>query len=130
MANFNNCMLIGNLTGDPELRYTPGGAAVADLRLAVNRKWTTKDGESQEEVLFIDVTVWNRVAENCCKFLAKGRSVFVNGYLKMENWEDKTTGDKRSRIKVVADNVQFLGSPKDGGGEADSDGRGPSPRSA
>ncbi len=118
MANVNKVFLIGNLTRDPELRYTPNGTAVADLGLAVNRFYTTKDGDRREETLFIDVTVWNRQAENCCQYLKKGRPVHVEGYLRMDSWDDKTTGEKRSKIKVEAETVQFLGSRRDemGGG--------------
>lgn len=106
MANLNKVFLIGNLTADPELRHLPNGTPVADLRMAINRSWTSKDGERREETLYIDVTVWDRVAENCVKSLKRGRPIHVEGYLKMETWE--SNGEKRSRIKVVADNVQFL----------------------
>jgi single-strand DNA-binding protein len=111
MANLNKVFLIGNLTADPELRYAPSGSAVTDLRLAINRFWSGKDGERREETLFIDVTVWDRMAENCGKFLRKGRSVHVEGYLRMESWETPQ-GEKRSKIKVVAESVQFLGGPE------------------
>jgi len=116
MASVNKVFLIGNLTRDPELRYTPNGAAVADLGLAVNRFYTTKDGDRREETLFIDVTVWNRQAENCCQYLRKGRPVHVEGFLKMDSWDDKTTGEKRTKIKVEADRVQFLDSRRDDAG--------------
>ena len=115
-ASLNKVFLIGNLTRDPELRYTPGGAPVADLGLAINRVYTTKDGDRREEVTFIDVTTWNRQAENCCQYLKKGRPVHVEGYLKMDTWQDKTTGEKRSKIKVEAENVQFLGGRDEAGG--------------
>ena len=124
MANLNQVFLMGRLTRDPELRYTPSGVAVADLGLAINRTYTTKDGERREEVLFIDVTVWNRQAENCCQYLKKGRQVHVEGHLKMESWDDKTTGEKRTKIKVEADRVQFLASRRDdaaGGGGSGGD---------
>lgn len=119
MANVNKVFLIGNLTRDPELRYTPGGAAVADLGIAVNRIYTTKEGERREEVTFVDVTVWNRTAENCCQYLKKGRPVHIEGYLKMDSWEDKNSGEKRSKLKVEAETVQFLGGRRDeeGGGD-------------
>ena len=116
MASVNKVFLIGNLTRDPELRYTPSGAPVVDLGLAVNRVYNTKDGERREETLFVDVTVWNRQAENCCQYLKKGRPVHVEGFLKMDSWDDKTTGEKRSKIKVEADRVQFLDSRRDEGG--------------
>ncbi len=108
MADLNKVFLIGRLAQDPELRYTPGGAAVTDLRVATSRVYTTKDGDRREEPLFIDVTVWNRQAENCCQYLAKGRQVHIEGYLKMDSWDDKTTGEKRTKIKVEAERVQFL----------------------
>jgi single-strand DNA-binding protein len=121
MASFNKVFLIGNLTRDPELRYTPSGAAVANLGLAVNRYYNTKDGERREEVTFIDVTVWNRQAENCCQYLKKGRPVHVEGFLKMDSWDDKTTGEKKTKLKVEAESVQFLDSRGggDSGGETD-----------
>jgi single-strand DNA-binding protein len=115
MASLNKVFLLGHLTRDPELRNTPNGAPVCDLGVAVNRTWMTKDGEKKEEVAFIDVTVWNRQADNCAKYLAKGRQVHVEGYLKMDSWQDKTTGEKRSKLKVEAEHVQFLGGPQQGG---------------
>ncbi len=120
MASVNKTFLLGNLTRDPELRHTPGGAAVCDLGLAVNRVWFNKAGEKQEEVLFVDVTVWNKTAENCARFLSKGKPVHVEGHMKLETWEDKTSGEKKSKIKVEADAVQFLndGKPRDGVDEA------------
>jgi single-strand DNA-binding protein len=118
MASVNKVFLIGNLTRDPELRYTPNGAAVTDLGLAVNRVYNTKDGDRREETLFIDVTVWNRQAENCCQYLRKGRPVHVEGFLKMDSWDDKATGEKRTKIKVEADRVQFLDSRRDDAGGA------------
>jgi single-strand DNA-binding protein len=122
MPQLNKVFLMGNLTRDPELRYTSSGVAVTDLRLATSRTWTGKDGERKEETLFIDVTVWNRQAENCCQYLKKGRPVHVEGYLKSESWEDKTTGKTQSKIKVEAERVQFLdGRRDDSGGSHSSD---------
>ncbi len=121
MAQLNKVFLMGNLTRDPELRYTPSGSAVTDLGLAVNRSWTGKDGERKEDTLFIDVTVWDRQAENCCQYLKKGRAIHVEGSLKMESWDDKTTGEKRSKIKVLADRVQFLDSRRDEAGTVEGD---------
>jgi single-strand DNA-binding protein len=121
MANVNKVFLIGNITRDPELRYTPGGAPVTDLGVAVNRYFNTKDGERREETLFIDVTVWNRQAENCCQFLRKGQPVHIEGYLRMDTWDDRNTGEKRSKIKIEAENVQFLGGRRDAGGAPDED---------
>ncbi|CAN5916525.1 single-stranded DNA-binding protein [soil metagenome] len=109
MADLNKVFLIGRLTQDPILRRTPStGSAVSDLRLATSRVYTTRDGQRKEDQLYIDVTVWNRQAENCCEYLKKGSQVHVEGHLRMETWEDKNTGDKRSKIKVEADRVQFL----------------------
>lgn len=109
MANLNRVLLIGRLTRTPELRYTPGGTPVTDLGLALNRSYTSQSGERREETCFIDVVVWGRQAENCHKYLSKGRQVFVEGRLKMDVWEKD--GQRRSKIQVVADNVQFLDSP-------------------
>lgn len=116
MADLNKVFLMGRLTFDPELRYTPSGAAVTDLRMATSRTWTGKDGDRKEETLFIDVTVWDRQAENCCQYLRKGSGVHIEGALKMDTWDDKTTGEKRSKIRVSADRVQFLDRRSDGGG--------------
>jgi single-strand DNA-binding protein len=121
MAELNRVLLIGNLTQDPELRYTPSQVAVSDLRLAVNRSWSSKDGERREDTVFLDVTVWNRQAENCCQFLRKGSPVFVEGYLRMDSWDDKTTGEKRTKIKVEAERVQFLGRPREEAGTGPAD---------
>ena len=110
MASYNKVLLMGNLTKDPELRYTPQGTAVANLRLAVNRKYRNKDQELKEEVCFITAVVWNKQAETCNQYLHKGSSVFVEGRLQSRNWEDNT-GSKRSVIEVRAERVQFMGSP-------------------
>ena len=125
MANLNKVMLMGNLTQDPELRHTPSGTAVTDLRLAVNRVWFDKQtSEKKEETVFIDVTLWDRTAENACQYLSKGRPVFVEGRLKMDEWNDKESGQKRSKISVTAENVQFLGGRSEGGGGGGGDGGG------
>ncbi len=108
MANLNKVFLIGNLTRDPELRYTPGGTAVANLGLAVNRKFKDSSGELKEEVCFLTVTVWDKQAEACCQYLQKGRPVFVEGVLQSRFWET-AEGQKRSAIDVRAERVQFLG---------------------
>jgi len=110
MASYNKVLLMGNLTKDPELRYTPQGTAVANLRLAVNRKYRTKDQELKEEVCFITAVVWNKQAETCNQYLHKGSSLFVEGRLQSRSWEDNT-GAKRSVIEVRAERVQFMGSP-------------------
>jgi len=131
MAALNKVFLMGNLTFDPELRYTPSGSTVTDLRMATSRIWTGKDGERKEETLFIDVTVWERQAENCCQYLKKGSQVHIEGSLKMDTWDDKTTGEKRSKIKVQADRVQFLDRRGDaGGGTSDPDFNAPPAREA
>ena len=114
MASYNKVLLMGNLTRDPEVRYTPKGTALANLGLAVNRVWTTESGEQKEEVTFIDIEVWGRQAETAGQYLAKGRPVFVEGRLKLDSWEDKESGQKRNKLKVVAERVQFLGAPRGG----------------
>lgn len=117
VPDFNKTLLMGRLTSDPELRRINSGTAVTELRMAVNKNWKGKDGEKREEVLYVDVTVWDRLAEICCQYLTKGSAVFVEGSLKMDTWDDKTTGEKRSKIKVNGETVQFLDSkPRDGGG--------------
>jgi single-strand DNA-binding protein len=112
MANLNSVHLIGNLTRDPEVRYTPKGTAVCDISIAINRMLPPEQegGERREEVTYVDVTLWGRTAENAGQYLAKGRNVFVDGRLALETWEDKQSGQKRSRLKVVAESLQFLGS--------------------
>ncbi|MCL2001190.1 MAG: single-stranded DNA-binding protein, partial [Planctomycetes bacterium] len=110
MAGFNKVILIGNLTRDPELRYTPQGTAVADLRLAITTVRGRSGSERKEETLYIDCTVWDRQAETCSEYLSKGRPVLVEGRLIEDQWQDKETGERRSRVKVYVQNVQFLGS--------------------
>ncbi|MGA2775615.1 MAG: single-stranded DNA-binding protein [Candidatus Omnitrophota bacterium] len=110
MASFNRVFLMGNLTKDPELRYTPQGTAVANLRLAVNRRFKAKTGELKEEVCFITAVVWNKQAETCNQYLHKGSPVFIEGRLQSRSWED-ASGQKKSVIEVRAERVQFLGSP-------------------
>lgn len=115
MANLNKVMIIGNLTADPEQKTTPRGNAVTELRLAVNRVSSgPNEGERREETTFLDVTCWNRLAEIAGQYLAKGRPVFIEGRLQQDTWEDKQTGQRRSRIRIVAENLQLLGS-RDGG---------------
>jgi len=108
MANLNKVFLIGNLTRDPELRYTPAGVAVANLGLAVNRRFRDKTGELKEDVCFLTVTVWDKQAEACCQYLQKGSPIFVEGVLQSRTWETND-GQKRSTIDVRAERVQFLG---------------------
>ncbi len=108
MANLNKVFLIGNLTRAPELRYTPTGVAVANLGLAVNRRFRDKTGELKEDVCFLTVTVWDKQAEACCQYLQKGSPIFVEGVLQSRSWETND-GQKRSTIDVRAERVQFLG---------------------
>ena len=127
MASYNKVMLIGNLTRDPEVRYTPKGSAVCDIGLAVNRVYSSESGEKVEEVTFVDVVLWGKTAELAGKYLHKGRPVFIEGRLQMDSWEDKQTGQKRTRMRVVGEQMQFLGSPGGdrapaGGGGGDEEG--------
>jgi single-strand DNA-binding protein len=114
MANLNKVQLIGNITRDPEVKYTPKGSAVTDLGLAINRFYTTETGEKREEVTFVDVTLWGRQAEIAGEYCKKGRSVYIEGRLQLDSWEDKATGQKRNKLRVVGDSMQLLG-PKPGG---------------
>jgi single-strand DNA-binding protein len=117
MASFNKVILMGNLTRDPEVRYTTGGTAVCDITLAINHNYTDKrSNERREEVSFIDITLWGRTAEIAGEYLAKGRPALIEGRLQMDKWDDKETGQKRSKLKVVADSMQLLGGRGDGGG--------------
>jgi single-strand DNA-binding protein len=110
MANFNKVLLVGNLTKDPELRYTPQGTAVVNLRLATNRRFKDRNGEQKEEACFVTVVVWNKQAETCNQYLRKGRSVLIEGRLQSRSWED-SSGQKRNVLEVRAERVQFLGAP-------------------
>ena len=111
MSNLNKVLLMGNLTRDPEVRFTPKGTAVGDLSIAVNRK--VKDGDNwKDETTFVDITAWGSTAENAQKYLTKGRGIFVEGRLQIDTWEDKRSGQKRSKLKVVAESIQFLPSGK------------------
>ncbi len=108
MASLNKVFLLGNLTRDPDLRYLPSGAGVCELGLAVNRRYTNSNGESIEEPCFVDVVVWGKSADNCKQYLQKGSQVMVEGRLHFEQWEDRNGGGKRSRLRVVAEQVQFM----------------------
>ena len=126
MANLNKVFLMGNLTRDPELRYTPSGMAVASFGLAVNHRWKDKtSGEMREEVTFVDLDAWGKQAELAGQYLAKGRPLFVEGRLKLDQWEDRETKQKRSKLKVVCERFQFLGTREGGPG-----GGGPPPKPA
>jgi single-strand DNA-binding protein len=125
MASFNKVILLGNLTRDPEVRYTPKGTAVTDLGLAVNRTYTADNGEKREEVTFVDVTFWGRTAEVAGEYLKKGRPVFIEGRLQLDSWDDKQSGQKRTKLKVIGENMQMLGAPRgggSGGGDEESSG--------
>lgn len=118
MANVNKVILIGNITRDPEIRHTPKGTAVTDLGIAVNRIYSSEQGEKREETTFVDVTLWGRQAELAGEYLSKGRPVYIEGRLQMDSWEDKASGQKRSKLKVVGETMQFLGGRGDGGGNS------------
>jgi single-strand DNA-binding protein len=109
MSNLNRVMLIGNLTRDPELRTVQTGTHVCDLGIAINRSWTDPDGQKREEVTFLDITFWGRIAENAAKFLSKGRSVYVEGRLQLDTWQDAQSGQERTKLKIVGERLQFLG---------------------
>jgi len=117
MASYNKVILVGNLTRDPQVKYTPSGTAVAEIGLAVNRYWFDKQTNSRrEETTFVDVTLWGREAEVAGEYLAKGRPVLIEGRLQLDTWDDKTTGQKRSKLHVVGERMQMLGTRGDGGG--------------
>ncbi len=122
MASFNKVLLMGNLTRDPEVRYTAKGTAVCDLGLAVNRTYTADNGERREETTFVDVTLWGKTAELAGQYLSKGRPVFIEGRLKFETWDDKTSGQKRSKLSVIGENMQFIGAPRSGDTDSASGG--------
>ncbi|MCB9530347.1 MAG: single-stranded DNA-binding protein [Myxococcales bacterium] len=126
MASVNKVILIGNLGADPELRTTAGGQAVCELRLATNERWTDKSGATQERTEWHRVVVWGRSAENAAKYLAKGRSAYVEGRLQTREWTDKD-GNKRYTTEIVADRLQFIGGRDGGGGGGRYDGP-PPPR--
>ncbi|SRR5579862_1713306 len=128
MANLNKVMLMGNLTRDPEVRYTPKGTAVAEIGMAINRYYSAENGEKREETTFVDVTLWGRQAEIAGEYLKKGRPVFIEGRLQLDSWDDKQSGQKRSKLKVVADGLQLIGAkPGMGGGSEAGESGGPPP---
>jgi single-strand DNA-binding protein len=120
MANFNKVILAGNLTRDPEMRYTPKGTAVVKIGLAVNRSWKTETGETKEEVTFVDVDAFGRTAEVISQYLKKGRPILMEGRLRYETWDDKQTNQKRSKLGVVMESFQFLDSGNRGETGAES----------
>ncbi|MBQ4107466.1 MAG: single-stranded DNA-binding protein [Lentisphaeria bacterium] len=115
MASLNKVFLMGNLTRDPDLRTTPSGASVCEFGLAVNRRFTV-NGSERDETCFVDITVWSKAAENCKRFLEKGSPVLIEGRLQLDQWDDREGGGKRSKLRVVAEQVQFLNSRRDGEG--------------
>jgi single-strand DNA-binding protein len=117
MASFNRVILAGNLTRDPELRYTPKGTAIARLGIACNRKWKSETGELREEVTFVDVDAFGKQAETIGQYLKKGRPILIEGRLRLDQWEDKQSGQKKSKLGVVLESFQFLDS---GGGRGES----------
>jgi single-strand DNA-binding protein len=121
MVSLNKVFLAGNLTRAPELRYTPGGTAVAQFGVAVNRKFKNRDGQLQEEATFVDLEVWGRQAETASEYLGKGSPVLIEGRLKLDSWESKQTGEKRSKLRVVGERVQFLGGRRDRSGSQGQD---------
>jgi single-strand DNA-binding protein len=130
VASFNKVILVGNLTRDPQVRYTPSGTAVTDIGLAVNRQWFDKQTNSKkEETTFIDVTLWGRTAEVAGEYLSKGRPVLIEGRLSLDQWDDKESGQKRSKLKVVGENMTMLGSRGEGGGGGGSAPRQSAPQS-
>ena len=131
MPNLNKVMLMGNLTRDPEIKYTPKGTAIANFGIAVNRTYTPEGGEKREEVTFIDLEAFGRTAEVIGEYLKKGRPIFIEGRLKLDQWDDKTTGKKTSKLRVVVESFEFLGS-REGGGGGEGGGGAPSgePRSS
>jgi len=110
MANFNKVIIAGNLTRDVELKYTPKGTAVAKLGIAINRSWTGDDGQKREDVTFVDVDAFGKQAETLAKYIKKGRSILIEGRLKLDQWDDKQTGQKKSRLGVLLESFSFLDS--------------------
>jgi len=116
MASYNKVILMGNLTRDPELRVTPKGTAICQLGLAVNRQFKDESGASRDETTFVDIEAWGRQAETIAKYCTKGKPLFIEGRLKLDSWDDKTTGQKRSKLKIVLENFQFVGAREGGSG--------------
>lgn len=115
MASFNKVILVGNLTRDPQVKYTTGGTAVTEIGLAVNRRWLDKQSNQwKDETTFVDVTLWGRTAEIAGEYLAKGRPVLIEGRLQLDTWDDRESGQKRSKLRVVGENMTMLGGKGDG----------------
>lgn len=125
MASFNKVILIGNLTRDPQVKYTTGGSAVAEIGLAVNRRWLDKQSNQwKDETTFVDVTLWGKTAEIAGQYLVKGKPVMIEGRLQLDTWDDRESGQKRSKLRVVGENMTMLGS------KGDSDNRQPQSKPA
>jgi len=116
MPALNKVLLMGNLTRDPELRVTPKGTSICQFSLAINRQFKMESGETREEVTYIDIEAWGKQGETIAKYVTKGRPLYVEGRLRLDQWEDKNTKEKRSRMKVVLEQFQFLGDSRGGGG--------------
>ena len=123
MASLNKVFLMGNLTRDPELRYTSSGTAVANFGMAINRRWTSPDGQERDETCFVELTIYGRRAEVICEYLTKGSPLFVEGRLQLDQWEDQN-GQKRSRLRVVVENFEFIGRGGGAGGGRGAPGAG------
>lgn len=116
MPALNKVLLMGNLTRDPELRVTPKGTPICQFSLAINRQFKMESGETRDEVIYVDIEAWGKQGETIAKYVTKGRPLYVEGRLRLDQWEDKNTKEKRSRMKVVLENFQFLGEGRGGGG--------------
>ncbi len=124
MASFNKVILVGNLTRDPQVKYTTGGTAVTEIGLAVNRRWLDKQSNQwKDETTFVDITLWGRTAEIAGEYLAKGRSVLIEGRLQLDTWDDRESGQKRSKLRVVGENMTMLGGKGDNPGGGGAPGR-------
>lgn len=123
-GSFNKVLLMGNITRDIELKFTAGNRPVAQVGLAVNHKWKTPEGEAREEVMFVDCEAWGKTAEIIKQYFGKGRPIFIEGRLKLDTWQDKESGQNRSKHRVVIENFQFVDSKPGGGGEGGSGGEG------
>jgi single-strand DNA-binding protein len=124
MANFNKVYLMGNLTRDPEMRVTPKGTAICQFGMAISRSWKDESGQTREETAFVDIEAWGKQGEIISKYCTKGRPLFIEGRLRFDQWEDKTSGQKRSKLKVVLENFQFIGGRGDGAPGAGGPGAG------
>ncbi|HVS52213.1 MAG TPA: single-stranded DNA-binding protein [Opitutaceae bacterium] len=129
MPSLNKVLLMGNLTRDPELRVTPKGTSICQFSLAINRQFKMESGETREEVIYVDVEAWGKQGETIAKYCTKGRPLYVEGRLRLDQWEDKNTKEKRSRMKVVLEQFQFLGDSRGGGGGGGAGGGASAPAS-